>query len=398
MGAVLAIAISFDSFAATVYNVDFGHVYIITDRGDYIVMSNGGSIEATYTPSYIDIIDVTTGGTLSQYDLSGYLDKESNWDRYYADISADAHDFSVTHKIVVQCRYEPVLDFYFRLSDNKLKNKHVYDFNSSNFLKIQYIVPGGTGSGYIDLAQNFYRYNGFYRYYGYLIFGDFDLVAYNTPKYSIGLHYVQEYSLSQLSTFSSMSLHVKYVISPLTTFVVTYDDVSEDILDQIDDDINKQTAQDKAYHDQDKNDATAAGQQMTGMATQLEDVKNKWAILWYPIEFTNKIFGAFQGSSSASYTRSYAGVTGYTYDDSSGELIPVYSKTRAAPASGTTITFPEYILPVLNVKVWDGYSYDLSTLKVQFPAVFDGIYVIVTILEIYWFVGFLRSKYEEVFG
>lgn len=182
----------------------------------------------------------------------------------------------------------------------------------------------------------------------------------------------------------------------MSTKVYGADGTEQKIQDQID--------QNQQFRDEDRQDATTAGSDLTGAATDLNNIKSKWEILWYPIEFTNDIMAAFSGSDNSRYRSRYAGVVGYSYDDDSGFLVPVYSASTLAdgdiPASpgGTVITFPSYTLPVLNVKLWDSYSYDLSQITEQYPVLFNAIYVIITILEVYWFVGFLRDKYEEVFG
>nr|CDL65989.1 unnamed protein product [uncultured bacterium] len=181
-----------------------------------------------------------------------------------------------------------------------------------------------------------------------------------------------------------------------------YDGSTDNLLDQQNDLIKDQIQQDKNYHDQDKNDAISAGSDMQGMASDLETVKSKWEILWYPIEFTNKVMGAFQGSGSARYASAYADISGYYYNDVTGLLEPVMVNSRGAPSgranSGTVIHIPAYTMPVLNVEVWAGADYDLSTLKEQFPVAFNLLYVVITVIEVLWFVGFLRDKYEEVFG
>ncbi len=163
-----------------------------------------------------------------------------------------------------------------------------------------------------------------------------------------------------------------------------------------------QIEQSQQFHDEDKSSAVQAGSDMGGFATQLENLKGTWAILWYPIEFTNTVMGVFtDGTSGASYRSIYSNVSGFTYDDSSGLLKPVYKSPVATidavdVPSGTGLTFPSF--EIMGVKVWDAYTFDLAGLKDKFPVVFDSLYVIVSILEVLWFVGFLRSKYEEVFG
>lgn len=226
--------------------------------------------------------------------------------------------------------------------------------------------------------------------------------------YKVGTYYTLSFDvvLDVVANVSNANLAFFRVNSSVTYENLVWllrDDLSPDNqLDSINDSINAGNAQDKQFHDEDKSSAEQAGSDMSGMTSDLENVKNKWAILWYPIEFTNNVFQAFTGgTSSAAYSARMGNVTGYTYDDDSGLLVPVYSKTRAAPesaASGTVITFPAYTLPVLNVQLWDSYSYDLSELKTQFSVLFDALYVLITILEVGWFVHFLTVKYHEVFG
>lgn len=205
---------------------------------------------------------------------------------------------------------------------------------------------------------------------------------------------------------SMVNTHTASVSVVINDFVFSsrpiYNSSTDDLLDQQNDLIQDQIDQDKNFHEQDKNDATNAGDQMQGMAGELETVKSKWEILWYPIEFTNRVMGAFQGSSSRQYQAAYSNVSGYQYNDDLGILEPVYmdARSRAAPRanSGTVIHIPAYTMPVLNVQVWEGADYDLAELKSQFSDAFNLLYVVVTVLEVMWFVGFLRDKYEEVFG
>lgn len=163
--------------------------------------------------------------------------------------------------------------------------------------------------------------------------------------------------------------------------------------------------QQQDYHAMDQQQANQAGSDMAGFSKQLEGLKEGWGILWYPITFTQRLLTVFTGgSNSAVYTVAYDGVTGYSYDEDSGYLVPIRSPVAtiadlpSAGAHGPMITFPSYTLPVLNVKLWDAYTFDLSSVKEQFPALFNAIYVVITVLEVFWFVSFLRSKYEEVFG
>lgn len=85
------------------------------------------------------------------------------------------------------------------------------------------------------------------------------------------------------------------------------------------DSIERGTEQDKLFHDIDRQDAEQAGSDMTGFASQLDNLKNTWSILWYPIEFTNRFIQVFVGGTSAvAYQDEFAYITGYTYNDETG--------------------------------------------------------------------------------
>lgn len=158
------------------------------------------------------------------------------------------------------------------------------------------------------------------------------------------------------------------------------------------------------YRQEDRDSAEQAGSDAGTLVEEMQTLKEKWAILWYPIEFTNSILSVFTGgSSSANYIAKYYNVKGYTYDDNTGYLVPIRDPVMTismyeANSSGSTITFPAYTLPILNVKLWDSYTFDLSFIKDSFPLVFDSLYVVVSCLEIFWFVSFLKNKFNEVFG
>lgn len=154
--------------------------------------------------------------------------------------------------------------------------------------------------------------------------------------------------------------------------------------------------------EEDRSDATQAGTDITEAVANIDStVKSKWEILWYPITFTNQILSVFTGgTSTAAYSEDYDHITGYRYDEASGLLIPYYDYSRAYDArasGGSSITFPAFELPGVG-QIWDSYTFDLSTIKDNFGTLFNLLYVAITILELYWFVGFLRDKYEEVFG
>lgn len=131
-------------------------------------------------------------------------------------------------------------------------------------------------------------------------------------------------------------------------------------------------------------------------------VKTKWAILFYPFEYSKQIIDVITNGTQSTYYKSYYNyVTGYHYDELTGGLMPIvdFSQPRLDErASGTLITFPAFTLPVLDLKIWDSFSFDLSTVKQQFPAVFNLMYLVAGIIETDLFVKFMRTKFDEVFG
>lgn len=152
----------------------------------------------------------------------------------------------------------------------------------------------------------------------------------------------------------------------------------------------------------DEDDATQAGEDASSLVTEMQSLESKWEILWLPIKFTSQVISVFSGGSAArAYIDNYGFVTGYEYDEDSGFLVPIRAPIMLLNedvAGSASITWPEYTLPILDVKLWDSYTFDLSTIKDSFPALFNALYVLITILEVYWFVAFIRDKYEEVFG
>lgn len=173
--------------------------------------------------------------------------------------------------------------------------------------------------------------------------------------------------------------------------------ISSEPIDKNVDNIRDQMEKDR---EEDREDAGKAGDDSKSFVEDALDLENKWEILWYPIKFTNNILSVFTGGTSAAvYQDTYGNIVGYSYNEDLGTLEPVINHSRAvARSGGTIITFPAFTLPVLNVQIWDSYDFDLSIIKDDFSLLFDSLYVAESILEVYWFVGFLRDKYDEVFG
>lgn len=168
--------------------------------------------------------------------------------------------------------------------------------------------------------------------------------------------------------------------------------------------LNQLVDNQEQYRQEDRDNATQAGEDAGGLVEEMQSLKEKWSILWYPIEFTQQLLQVFTGgSSSRAYIAKYYNVEGYTYNEETGYLEPIRNPVMTiaaaqAESGGATITFPSYTLPVLDIKLWDAYTFDLTMIKDSFPALFDALYVISTVIEMYLFVGFLRDKFEEVFG
>lgn len=185
------------------------------------------------------------------------------------------------------------------------------------------------------------------------------------------------------------------------TFVLPYDESDKPLTDN--EALNELVNQNNQYREEDRNNAEQAGSDASTLVSDMQSLESKWEILWLPITFTKRVITVFTGgSSSASYIRSYANIVGYTYNESTGFLEPIYGDPIMSIADvevpgGAVITFPGYTLPYLDVKLWDSYSYDLSTIKDDFPALFNALYVFISILEVYWFVAFCLDKYHEIF-
>lgn len=165
--------------------------------------------------------------------------------------------------------------------------------------------------------------------------------------------------------------------------------------------LNEIVDQNNRFREEDRDNATQAGQDSNTLITDMQSLESKWKILWLPIDFTQQLISVFtQGTRSVSYSSRYGYISGYTYNENTGYLEPIRSDIMviAEDTGGTNITFPSFTLPVLDVKLWDSYTFDLSLIKSSFPIVFDMLYVAISIIELYWFLGFLRNKFDEVFG
>lgn len=184
------------------------------------------------------------------------------------------------------------------------------------------------------------------------------------------------------------------------------ENVNNDItveVDKVTQAVKDQTQQELDWRNEDKSSAQGVESSATSFINNTTDtVKSKWEILFYPIEFTNQLLTVFTGgTSTAEYIHDYGTVEGYTYNEDTGCLEPIVNPYKPIPTAmnqSVDITFPSYTLPVLNLKLWNSYTFDLMTVKDNFPVLFNALYIVVGSLEVYWFVGFLRDKYDDVFG
>lgn len=221
-------------------------------------------------------------------------------------------------------------------------------------------------------------------------------------------------NMNLLTINSSIKQSTTTIVNTIQTLNTTVEsgfaDVQQGIKDQTDaitqnNDQNTQKIldQNEQFRQEDTDRAESVGQiAQEFLDTNTEKVKSNFSILWEPIAFTQRVASVFTGGTkSLSYARRYDGVVGFVYNEKTGCLDPVIDigpRARYGRASGgTSITFPAYTLPVLNLKLWDSYTFDVATIKTAFPALFNAIYVFSGILCLYWFLGFLSQKFEEVF-
>lgn len=322
--------------------------YIYFDLSDF--KSGNYSISASYT--VVSEFELFTGYTATGSDIT--------WHMYYGTDSiavTDASSVGLTYSI-------------------QLLNSQFSNQSTTNNWRKGTITYNVTVSG--DVAANSDRI-GFLQI-THSIVNDFDLFGHGaaTNKPDPGNMRRNVLTITPISENISLASTSSSVVGAI---------------DKVDDTLNKQRQEEIDKGDQASGDASGAVDTLTS------DIQSKWQILWYPITFTSNLLDVFvNGTSGAStYSSRYGGISGYTYDPDTGLLIPVRSKTRDV-SSGTVITFPSYTLPVLNVTLWDEYSYDISTLRDDFPAIFSALDVVITVLEVMWLIGFLRDKYLEVFA
>lgn len=122
----------------------------------------------------------------------------------------------------------------------------------------------------------------------------------------------------------------------------------------------------KHEHQEEIDKGDSSGSDASGMVDDItSQVKSKWEILFYPIEFTKKFLALFTSGSGS-----------------------------------TGITFPAFSLEVngSTYQVWDSYTFDLASLESDFSILFTGLHMVVGTIEVSAFIKYLYNKYDEVFG
>ena len=155
---------------------------------------------------------------------------------------------------------------------------------------------------------------------------------------------------------------------------------------------------------QEANDRAESGSgQIQGMVQSLEQgTRERWEVIFFPVDFTRQIFSIFsQGTASEYYRTNYKNIVGYKYNDETYCLDPIYdySKTDFPTTRGTKITFPEFVLDIPHYGryvIWESFTYDLKELVADFDIMFEAMHLFSGILLIYWTVDYILDFFQEV--
>lgn len=155
---------------------------------------------------------------------------------------------------------------------------------------------------------------------------------------------------------------------------------------------------------QEANERAESGSgQIQGMVQSLEQgTRERWEVIFFPVDFTRQIFSIFsQGTASEYFRTNYKNIVGYKYNDETYCLDPVYdySKTDFPTTNGTKITFPEFVLDIPHYGryiIWESFTYDLRELVADFDIMFEAMHLFSGILLIYWTVDYILDFFQEV--
>lgn len=323
---------------------------IVDDRG--FVWSFEDGFELTANLTYVGV--VYSIGSMIQEELEGF-------DKYLVSVSSDLSSINATLKFISSF----LQDF-----SNDIDSRLLQILDAINNLS----VSGGGTSAVV----------------GQLV----DIKA-----------ELDEIDRNQINGTSAVTSALQSGVAAINKNATENQQRTEQLLHLVDDSINNVTdfLNDKISEDQKA--AQESGDKISGLATKLQSqVSDKWGFLTYPVKFYQTIFSAFTGSRTAVYRAVYDGVVGYRYDDDSGGLVPIYDFGRATEPSyinGTTITFPSFSISIPGEgthQVWGESDYNIASLKTQFPALFDAIYVASGILMCAWIVSHLLHVFNYVLG
>lgn len=155
---------------------------------------------------------------------------------------------------------------------------------------------------------------------------------------------------------------------------------------------------------QEANERAESGSgQIQGMVQSLEQgTRERWEVIFFPIDFTRQIFSIFtQGTASEYYRTNYKNIVGYKYNDETYCLDPIYdySKTDFPTTHGTKITFPEFVLDIPHYGryvIWESFTYDLRELVANFEIMFEAIHLVAGISLFYWTLDYILDFFQEV--
>lgn len=169
--------------------------------------------------------------------------------------------------------------------------------------------------------------------------------------------------------------------------------------------VDNTTAELKRQADENIRAANEKPNEIAGLVSDMEsEFKTRWSAFSFPIEFGNRIFDLFKGTSSASFARMYGDVIRYSYNKDTGKLEPVRAPNARLAAqeravTGTRVTFPSFDLPMPGgneYRLWESFTFDMAELVDWLEPLFDALYVASGILMIYWCVDDILDMFSEI--
>lgn len=135
---------------------------------------------------------------------------------------------------------------------------------------------------------------------------------------------------------------------------------SNQILNQINNNIVSGNEQDKAFHDQEQQEAEKAVEQLNSGLDQLTGTLTSWEIVSMPVTVVGDLVGALRSDGS------------------------------------TGLTFPSFSL--MGYTLWPSYTFDLNVIKEKFPVLYNALHLITGIMVVGWFIRYLWRKWHLLVG